>query len=103
MILIPTLIVGVPTAAILGLIGGALLGIPFIGGNQRLTKRNILGLGMIRSLPLAVIYALCMHWMFGWLGGGLATEWILWIIPGMIAFFGFWWVTVKINERMPTL
>jgi hypothetical protein len=80
------------------------LGIPFIGSRHQLPYKELIVLGIIRSLLMAGTFAICMKQMFGWVAEGvMVTELIVWVFPGTIAFFGFWWVTVKINQSLPPL
>jgi len=102
-------------AAIPGAIGGGIIGYTFRFFKTRCSPKRAVGYGFLISLVLLVVRILLPYILlpdalleglpfFEVLRGDLADLgwWIFWYAPNIGAFFGFWWVAYKLNEKMPT-
>lgn len=94
------LVIGGVPAVIIGVIGGGLIGWTFRFIKRRLSTIRALHYGFWVSLVLLVVR---IGLLAGTFDDGLDDQliWLIWFAPNLIAFFGFWWVTVKINEKLP--
>lgn len=100
---------GIP-AMILGAVGGGIIGATF----RYVVKRQL-------SFYHAMQYGFWLSFFFLILrivaGARIIEEdtflnsptplndlvaWVVWYIPNLIAFFGFWWITCNVNSKMPT-
>jgi hypothetical protein len=101
-----SLVIGGVPAVVVGAIGGGLNGWTFRFSKTRMSTALAIYYGFWISLLLLVVrIGMVAVW------GGLATlsdnlddqmMWLMWFAPNLIAFFGFWWVAYKLNEKMPT-
>jgi hypothetical protein len=97
-------VVGVVPALIFGLIGGGIIGAICYGINRRLPTIQAIGYGFWISLAIVAVRIILLVWSEGYPGVG---DWqdpffgVIVVGPLIGAFFGFWWVVVKVNERMP--
>lgn len=98
------LVIGGIPAVIIGVIGGGLIGWTFHFIKTRISTPHAIHYGFWVSLLLLVV-------RIGLLAGTIAPlddtlndqmMWMIWFAPNLIAFFGFWWVTYKLNEHIPT-
>jgi hypothetical protein len=99
--------IGVGPAVIIGGFSGFIIGYIF----EFLIETR---LSFIRAVWYGFCISLCMLALRLWLGWEFRNAppfindmkdfvlWVVWIIPNIIAFFGFWWVTYKVNTKMPT-
>lgn len=99
---------GIP-AMIMGSVGGGIIGATFrYVVKQRLSFYYVLQYGFWLSFFFLILRII--------VGSGIMNDnvlnirspfndpssWVVWYIPNLIAFFGFWWVAYKINKKMPT-
>ncbi len=105
------MIVGGVPAAIIGAISGGLIGYTFRFFRTPLSIKQVMLYGFFVSFLLLTIRIL-LPFLFNeyvWKGSFSLIHmlqadlrnsglWFIWFAPNIIAFFGLWWVTVKINQ-----
>lgn len=96
---------GIP-AVIIGAIGGGVIGYTFRFIKKPLSTPQAIHYGFWISLFLLVVRIGVLAGVNGFdaLGDSLhdGMMWMVWYAPNLIAFFGFWWVAYKLNEKLPT-
>jgi hypothetical protein len=96
--LLLALLVSVPSAAIFGLMGGAIVGLFWLK-RRRLPPPSFWVWGTLRSMAGTVLFGLSVWGVFGWVNG--LSLWLTVAIPTLMALFGFWRVAYQINATMP--
>jgi hypothetical protein len=98
-LLLLALLISVPSAAIFGLMGGAIVGLFWLN-RRRLSPQSFWVLGTLRSMARTVLFGLSVWGVFGWVNG--LNLWLTVAMPTLMALFGFWRVAYQINATMYT-
>jgi hypothetical protein len=95
------IVAAVPMGAIVGVLGGALIGLSYLPFSRRLSHRQALLWGAVRSLVVTALFA---PFMWGVLTTFMGEEplllGVLWVLPVGLAFADFWWVAYKVNQKL---
>jgi hypothetical protein len=98
------IVAAVPSGAIVGVLGGAVIGVSYLPFPSRLSRRQALAWGAVRSLLVTALFAPFMWGVIRtFTGEDPLLLGLLWTLPMVLAFVGFWWVAYRVNEKLPTL